>query len=482
MAKKIERKQLKHIEKRLKELYDRGVKALVQKNYGYAIDMFRTVLYDEPGLLEVRQKLREAQLGRVGNKPSMARAVLAFFVTLPARAKAKVAIRAGNFSKALDQAEVVMTGDPTSPSAALFMAGIAADANVWDVAINALDCALAHHLQSIPLLHRLANAYVKGDEALKGLECMNRICGIKPTDKFMAERKEMTALAAMKQGGWAAAEQGKADYKDIIRDKDQAVKQEQEGSTFRTSADMEMQIKSLQQLVDGRDSGANRQKLAEAYRQAGRDEEAIVEYEKALEMLDGFDPGLYNHVTECKGKVIDKEITSWKEALANEVATEAEAIENIKAWEDERLTIMLDRWGELVKRLPSEVKGRDTLAHYQFEAGEYDLALANFQMVKKNPALRQQASLTIGRCLSFQGKHDLAIVELEGALEGMHNMDGIKKSTLYQLAEEYKVRGDQEKADSYFKEVYSADIGFRDVSEIVEKIYSRESSGKEEVD
>lgn len=474
MAIQIERKQLKHVDKRLRDLFDRGAKALLQKNYGYAVEMFRTVLRAEPGITEVRSKLREAQLGRVNNKASIGRALGTYLLSLPTRAKAKAAVKAENFSKALDLAEGVMTMDPTSVFGSTFIANIAEEVEVPEIGINALECAKPHHPDSVMLLSRLTKAYKQADMNVKALECMTHICSVSKHDKWKKERKELVALAHMTESNMIKAEKGEANYQDMIKDKDQAVSLEQEAATFRSKDDMAQQIRSLEQLVDGRDSGVNRQKLANAYRQAERWQDAVDNFEKALEMLDGFDPGVYTHITNCKSKLIDEEVSNWRSAVADGSTTIEDAEDNIEAWEAERLRLMLERWSELVKRLPSEVRARNTLANYQLKADQISEALGNFQIVKKNPSLRQEASLKIGQCLSLQGKHDLAIVELQQALEGMRNMDSIKKGTLYQLGKEYEMRGDQVAADDCFKKIYSTDMNFRDVQQIVEDIYKRD--------
>jgi hypothetical protein len=52
-------------------------------------------------------------------------------------------------------------------------------------------------------------------------------------------------------------------------------------------------------------------------------------------------------------------------------------------------------------------------------------------------------------------------------------MDDMKKDIVYELGCVFEATGNIEKAVEQFKEIYSVDIGFRDVAEKIEKYYKK---------
>ena len=73
-------------------------------------------------------------------------------------------------------------------------------------------------------------------------------------------------------------------------------------------------------------------------------------------------------------------------------------------------------------------------------------------------------------CFLKKGQTDMAVMQLETARDQIPTMDDLKKKVVYQLglcAEEAK---DYEKAYSYYKDVYSADVTFGDLNERMLKI------------
>ncbi len=125
-----------------------------------------------------------------------------------------------------------------------------------------------------------------------------------------------------------------------------------------------------------------------------------------------------------------------------------------------------------VARYPGDLEGRFRLAGLLFESGEIEPAIAEYQQTQKNPKLRGASLLGLGRCFRQRGLLDLAVGQLSKAKDELSPMSDLKKEIIYELGECQDALGQREKAIEQFKEIYTEDIGFRDVAAKVNAYYA----------
>jgi hypothetical protein len=65
----------------------------------------------------------------------------------------------------------------------------------------------------------------------------------------------------------------------------------------------------------------------------------------------------------------------------------------------------------------------------------------------------------------MKGQTDMAVMQLETARDQLPTMDDLKKKVVYRLGLCAEEAGDLEKAYKCYKDVYSTDVGFEDLSE-----------------
>jgi tetratricopeptide (TPR) repeat protein len=71
---------------------------------------------------------------------------------------------------------------------------------------------------------------------------------------------------------------------------------------------------------------------------------------------------------------------------------------------------------------------------------------------------------------------DLALEQLKQPAESLTVVDELKKEVLYLLAQCYERLDKQEDAIQQYKAIYSNDIGYRDVSQKINKFYGKKES------
>ena len=96
-------------------------------------------------------------------------------------------------------------------------------------------------------------------------------------------------------------------------------------------------------------------------------------------------------------------------------------------------------------------------------------AIQQLQIAQKNPHRRIQSHYFLGICFEQKHQYDMAIEQLELAASESIAMDSTKKEIYYQLGLVSETMKNPVAARKYFKEIYQADISYRDVAQRVEK-------------
>jgi tetratricopeptide (TPR) repeat protein len=467
-------KSAKEASPAIKKLIKTADGAIGQKNWGYAFQILREVLLQEPGLNEARFKLREAQLDKIGRKASMVRQLTAAVSTAFAvKAKGPAQLKKGDFAKALDTAEKAMEADPTVLPTLKYLCKAAEQAGLPEVAVNALEVAVEFHPKSASTIRQLAELYEKNKQGHKAVTAWQKFLAIQPNSLEAQNRlKHATALAAMEQANWEGAES----FRDVMTDAD---KQELMEVAGRGAArDEETRVKLINSLVDQLEEDPNSignfRKLAELYHQNGNYDEAIECYGRVTELTQTKDPAIDSAITTILEDKYNQQIKDLRAQLEAE-PDNGEAIEQaIAQLEGERDETLLNRYRQRVENYPNEPQFRMALGELLQRDGKLDAALEQLQHAQRSAHHAPRASHLMGQCFTEKGLHDLAIEQFRNALEHRERMRPPQlKALLYDLASVHEAKGDGENALAALKELYAMDVSYRDVAERIERSYKQ---------
>ena len=85
----------------------------------------------------------------------------------------------------------------------------------------------------------------------------------------------------------------------------------------------------------------------------------------------------------------------------------------------------------------------------------------------------------MAQCFQQKGMLDMAVEQLSGALEQLPTMDRQKMDVFYLLGEISEQEGKLDEASKYFKEIYRADVTYKDVADRVQRIYAAQKAAAE---
>src|SRR5678815_1776286 len=283
----------KELSESLRALWLKVVAAIELRNFGYAISLLQEILKQEPEFLTGRQLLRRAEV----TKSKSAKKSFFNISTAPIGVmKAQRAVKKEP-KRAIEMLEEVLQGEPYNRQANLLLKEAALAAGWSEIGVFALRTLLEANPRDVKVLHELGRLYHDLGDHENEVEIYNQLTAIDPLDaQSLRLGKDASARGSMKRGGWTQAES----YRDLIKDKDEAISLEQQSRIRRTGEALDQQTAETyarhQAKPENLDSARRLGALSE---QKDDFESAIRWYQYAADLSKGADTGLpvsYTHL------------------------------------------------------------------------------------------------------------------------------------------------------------------------------------------
>ena len=464
-------KSLGAIPKAQRDLYERGNLAVQRANYEYAITMLTQVLQAEPTFYLARQALRTAQLKKGGSVPGSGgtgffKKMLGGAGSSPLIAKAQMAARKDPF-EAIQIAEQILNSDPFNGSAHKILAEAAVTADMPRTAILSLELHLRNTPKDREVTKQLAALYVQIKDVKRAEAIYEELLRANPNDAEISQAyKNLTAHQTMSEGGYEVVADGEGSYRDMLKNKDEAVQLEQEQREVKTQDVADRLIQEYQdRLATDPKNMKLMRNLAELFAQKKDFDRALEYYGRMAASETGADPSLEKTIAETTLKKMDYRISQ----LDPNAPDYGDQVALIKA---ERDAFELNEAKKRVERYPTDLAIRFEYGELLFKAGKIGEAIGEFQKAQQNPSKRLQAMSFLGQCFARRNMNDLAARTLQNAIKEKPVFDDEKKDLIYLLGCVLEKMGKTEEAMDQFKQIYETDIGYRDVGAKVDAYYA----------
>jgi predicted Zn-dependent protease len=425
--------------------------ALDRGNPDYAIDLLRDVLRREPACLSVRKVLRAAQLKRATLKLGPKRALhLACHVPLLGWARM---VKRRYPARAMDRAERVLDWSPRHHQALTILAAAASAYGIQETAIFALESACESRPNDRVSAYSLARIYLSVNRAQDALVIAEKWSRQRPKDdEFRDLLKEALVAQSLRKGGW---ESGTGTYRDKLRDEKEAVELERQSRSRTPVEAAEGIIAAARKAIEKEPESLNHHiAIVQAYQDIGDHDQALEWLGRARKLRAGVsDPNLARRAVELK---VDR-----LKADSAQTGDMNRAVRELRIAE----------YQDLVAEFPNEGPFQLELAEQLSGAGRLDEAIVHFQAAQGSPKLRVSATFGLGVCFQGKGLLDLAIEQFLAAKGELKVMDELKKQVVYALGCCLETMERNDEAIAEFKQIYSADIGYRDVAEKIGGIH-----------
>jgi len=434
---------------------NRGRQALESGRYELAMDMLMEAVAAAPDVLETRKLLRAAQIanfrrnGKVGFG-----AKLGYMMD---RQKIMGLVKKGEGAQAMAEAEKLLCKNPLDADNIEAAVKAAEAAGKTDHAAITIEAAYECSNKDPALLERVATYYQMAKNWAKARDAYMKLAEIKPGDQRVAQLLKNTEAQATMNAGWVQTAGKKGGFQNLIANKEQAKKLDQANKAVISGDDAEALIQEKLAQIEKEPKNMNaRRALARIYIQNKRYEEAIQCLQAALEAAGSMDPELDRMLSQTQVMYYDQLIEQYR-AAGDE--------ENAAALEAEKNQFVFDDLAARVERYPNDLHLRYELGLQYYTYEYYDEALEHLQLAQRSPKDRLWALYYLAMCFLRKGQTDMAVMQLETARDAIPTMDDLKKKVVYQLGLCAEQAGDLEKAYQYYKDVYSTDVGFEDLSE-----------------
>jgi tetratricopeptide (TPR) repeat protein len=459
-------KSLNQVPRDLRDLYQKGATALQRQNLDYAIAIFQQVLQREPGFLECRQALRAAQIKKTGGSTSFFKKVLGGAGASPLIAKAQMA-KGRNPMEAMQIAEQILEGDPTSNAGQRILAECAMAADLPKTACFAYEVLLKNSPRDYDLSMSYGEALAAAGLVQKAESLYQDLMRAYPTKgDISAALKNLSARRTLNEGGYEALADGTGSYRDILKNKDEAVQLEQANRVVKSDDIAQGLIREYEERLTKEPGNLKLiRDIAELYSQKKEFDKSLEYYDRIRISDAGNDPSLEKAIANTTLKRLDH-LLSQLDVSAPHQAAEAE---RLKA---EKTTFQMEECRKRAERYPTDLQIKFELGHLYLQAGKLTEAMGEFQKAQVNPQRRLAAMAAMGQCLSARGMNDMAAKKFQEALKEKPSFDDEKKDLLYQLGSVLEKMGKKEDAMDQFKQIYEVDIAYKDVATKVESFYS----------
>jgi len=456
-----------NVSQKLRDLFNKGFTALERGNFDYAIDLLSSCITAEPGFLQARKFLRIAaiQKSRQDGKSSSFSHMFSSAVSLPKYTKITTLIKAGKGDEALNEAEKLLLKDPLNQKFIKLHAEAALAAGLPEVAIQTLEIARDNYPEDTLIIASLGEIYQKVGRTRAARDCFEKLCEICPNDPTVAKAlKDAIAVDAMSAGKWEEVAEKKGSYQDMIRDKKESVLLEKESKAVKSEEDTDALIADMLGKIKTEPMNINYYRgLARLYTDRKMFNDAIATLEKAISMSPG-DPELDAMMSATRIAKFDGEMEIL-EASHDTAALEAKRFE--------RDSYVFENLQERVQRYPNDLKLRFDWGLKLYENNYMNEAIQQFQLSQRNPKYRSKSLYHLALCFKNKKQLDMAAEQLKKAVSEMSTLDDTKKDVLYELGCILEEMKKMDEAMVYFKQVYQVDIGYKDISQKIEKAYQR---------
>ncbi len=458
-------KNLSEMPRDVRDLFQKGSVALQRQNFEYAIAIFNQVLQREPGFFECRQTLRVAQFKQAGGGANFFKKMLGGASSSPLVAKAQMTLRK-NPLEAIQIAEQILNGDPQSSAAHKILAEAALAADLPRTSCFSYEILLKNS-KDFQLSMDYGKALAKSGQPEKAESVYTELMRLYPSKGEIAQAlKDLSARTTMDEGGYEALADGTGSYRDILKNKGEAVALEQEQRQVKTDDVADRLIREYEERLPKEPKNLKLlRSLSELYAQKKDFDRAIEYCERIRSSEGGTDPSLDRLISDITIKKFNH-LISLLDPAAPDFTQETARLES------ERQIFQLQECQKRAERYPTDLQIRFELGELYFQTGKITEAIGEFQKAQANPQRRLQSLGYLGQCFARRGMNDSAVRMLQNAIKEKPVFDEEKKELIYQLGCVFEKMAKPEEAIEQFKQIYETDIGYKDVGAKVDAYYA----------
>ncbi len=457
---------LKDLDARVRKRFANARTAVERGNFEYCVEICSSLLLENPGCLEIRELLRQAQQSVYTKR---GRGVLQRFCS---KVEAGLIVLYGkpylkkDAALAMSYGERALTRDPFHEGALSLVAAGAEVLGFHETAVFCLKKIYENETKDLALMQRYCEALIQVGETNQAVAIAERLKSLRPESSLIQELVKSASVAhSINKGKWAEEEQ---DFRSKLKSEEDSDSLEKQNRFVQDAQGARMRARELIEDIHEDPQNLDLYKqIVKAYLYADDYREALVWLDKAALLPQAeSDVALKQLRSEIMIKATELELSK----LHGESApASAERIQELEA---ELELLKLEESRKMVEQFPNDYAQRLNFGELLLAAGKVDEAIKEFQIAQRGTSLKQRSSVMLGRSFSKKQLYDLALEQFDKAIAEAHGMDDFKKDVLYSSAQCCESLGNRKEAIRRYKLIYANDISFRDVASKIDGFYS----------
>ena len=458
-------KNINEISRDARNLYNKAQEASQRDNTDYAIALFNQVLEKEPGFFEGRKALRAEQFKKAGAAKGFFKKMMSGASSSPLVAKAQLALRS-NPAGAMAIGEQILNADPHGSAGHKIIVEAGKALELPQTVVLSYETLIKNSPKDKNLAIEYALACAEAGNAAPGERVLEAMLRETPNDGELNQAlKDLSARKTLGEGGYSALEGGKGSYRDILKNKDEAVLLEQEKRAVKNEDVNDRLIRDYETRLQTTPNDLKLvRNLADIYTEKKQFDKAFELYDRVKNSEMGNDPSLLQAIAKTKVKEFDYKIEQIN-PFAPDHAAQVEQLKTAK------LEFQVDECRKRVERYPTDLAIRFDMGVLYFQTGKYSEAITEFQKAANNPNKKIAAWGYLAKCYLQKKMYDFAADKFRDAIKEKLVFDEEKKELIYNLGSVLETMGKKDEALVQYKIIYGVDSGYKDVAAKVEASY-----------
>ena len=458
-------KNINEISREARTLYTKAQEAAQRENTDYALALYAQVLEKEPAFYEGRKALRAEQFKKSGSGGGFFKKMMNSAGSSPQIAKGQLALRS-NPANAMAIAEQILNSDANSSGAHKIIVEAAMALELPRTAFLSYEVLLRNSPNDKQLAIDFARVSSEAGDTRMAEKILSDMLRANPHDGELNQAlKDLSARKTLDEGGYAALEGGKGSYRDILKNKKEAVLLEQEKRAVKDEDVNDRLIRDYETRLEKEPNNLKYvRSLAEIYTEKKQFDKAMELYDRVKNSEMGNDPTLEQAIARTKVKQFDFQI----EQINPFAPDHAAQVEQLKA---QKLEFQVAECQRRVEKYPTDLSIRYEMGALYFQIGKITEAISEFQKARQNPNKKLAAMNYLAKCYAQKKMYDFAARALVEAIKEKLVLDEEKKEMMYNLGNVYESMGKKDEALEQYKLIYEVDSGYKDVAAKVEASY-----------
>ena len=458
-------KGINEISREARTLYTKAQEAAQRDNAEYAIALYNQVLEKEPAFFEGRKALRAAQFKKAGSGGGFFKKMMSGASSSPLVAKGQLALRS-NPAGALIIAEQILNADPNSSGGHKIVVEAAKALELHKTAFMSYETLIKNSPKDKQLVIDFAHTSAEAGDTRQAEKILSDLVRDNPADGELNQAlKDLSARKTLGEGGYGALADGKGSYRDILKNKSEAVLLEQEKRTVKDESVNDKLIREYESRLETEPNNLKVvRSLAEIYAEKKQFDKAFTLYDRVKNSEMGNDPTLEQAIAKTRVRQFDYQI----EQINPFAPDHAAQVEQLKA---QKLEFQVTECQKRVEKYPTDLAIRFEMGVLYFQIGKITEAISEFQKAQQNPNKKLAAKVYLAKCYSTKKMYDFAARTLQDVIKEKLVFDEEKKEMVYNLGNVYESMDKKAEAIEQYKLIYEVDSGYKDVAAKVEASY-----------